>query len=121
MKFIRLIIGLVAAVAALPAFAQTTETATAVVGKVVKIYVRESSNFFIETSLVRNAHGKQYWSEVRFAEPLADEAVITEIDQDFPGDAFAPDLGPQWREVARERGVSAQGLRYSFVTYRRSA
>ncbi len=24
-------------------------------------------------------------------------------------------------EVARERGVSAQGLRYSFVTYRRSA
>ena len=57
----------------------------------------------------------------RLAEPLADEAVITEIDQDFPGDAFAPDLGPQWREVARERGVSAQGLRYSFVTYRRSA
>ena len=73
MKFIRLIIGLLAAVAALPAFAQVTETATAVVGKVVKIYVRESSNFFIETSLVRNAHGKQYWSEVRFAS--ADERL----------------------------------------------
>lgn len=73
MKFIRLIIGLLVAVAALPAFAQATETAAAaVVGKVVKIYVRESSNFFIETSLVRNARGKQYWSEVRFAEPLAD-------------------------------------------------
>ncbi|NBS45903.1 MAG: dihydrofolate reductase [Betaproteobacteria bacterium] len=57
----------------------------------------------------------------RLAEPLADEAVITEIDQDFPGDAFAPVLGPQWREVARERGVSAQGLRYSFVTYQRNA
>ncbi len=57
----------------------------------------------------------------RLAEPLADEAVITEIDQDFPGDAFAPDLGPQWQEVARERGVSTQGLRYSFVTYRRGA
>lgn len=71
MKFIRLIIGLLAAVAALPAFAQTTETA-AIVGKVVKIYVRESANFFIETNLVRNARGKQYWSEVRFAEPLAD-------------------------------------------------
>ena len=71
MKLIRLIIGLLAAVAALPAFAQATETATAVVGKVIKIYVRESSNFFIETSLVRNARGKQYWSEVRFAEPLA--------------------------------------------------
>lgn len=57
----------------------------------------------------------------RLAEPLADEAVITEIDQDFPGDAFAPDLGPQWRELARERSVSSEGLRYSFVTYRRSA
>ena len=31
-----------------------------------------SANFFIETNLVRNARGKQYWSEVRFAEPLAD-------------------------------------------------
>jgi len=57
----------------------------------------------------------------RLAEPLAVEAVITEIDQDFAGDAHAPDLGPQWRELARERGVSAEGLRYSFVTYRRDA
>ena len=32
MKFIRLIIGLLAAVAALPAFAQATETSSAVVG-----------------------------------------------------------------------------------------
>jgi len=71
MKLFRMIIALLAATAAVPALAQTTETG-AIVGKVVKIYVRESANFFIETNLVRNARGKQYWSEVRFAEPLAD-------------------------------------------------
>ena len=55
----------------------------------------------------------------RQAEPLADEVVVTEIDRDFHGDAFAPELGRQWHECSRESGVSTQGLRYSFVTYRR--
>ncbi|MBC5766942.1 dihydrofolate reductase [Ramlibacter albus] len=49
--------------------------------------------------------------------PLADFAVVTEIDQDFEGDAFAPTLGDEWQETARERHVSATGLPYSFVTY----
>jgi len=71
MKIFRLIIALLAAMAAMPVFAQTTETG-AIVGEVVKIYVRESANFYIETNLVRNARGKQHWGEVRFAEPLAD-------------------------------------------------
>ena len=48
--------------------------------------------------------------------PLAQRAVVTEIDQDFEGDAFAPHFGPTWRETSRESGVSANGLRYSFVT-----
>ena len=50
--------------------------------------------------------------------PLAHTAEITEIDADFEGDAFAPPMGPHWREVARRRGRSANGLEYSFVTYR---
>jgi dihydrofolate reductase len=50
--------------------------------------------------------------------PLAHTAEITEIDADFEGDAFAPPMGPQWREVARRRGSSADGLEYSFVSYR---
>jgi dihydrofolate reductase len=49
--------------------------------------------------------------------PLASSAVVTEIEQDFEGDAFAPVFGPDWVETARERHVSATGLPYSFVTY----
>ncbi|TAM39238.1 MAG: dihydrofolate reductase [Burkholderiaceae bacterium] len=52
--------------------------------------------------------------------PLARRAVITEINQDFDGDTFAPVFGPEWRETAREPHVAASGLRYSFVTLERS-
>ena len=50
--------------------------------------------------------------------PLASSAVVTEIDADYEGDAFAPVFGPAWTEVAREPRVAANGLRFSFVTYR---
>lgn len=53
------------------------------------------------------------------AEPLATEAVVTEIDQAFDGDAFAPTLGPQWVETARLPQTAANGMRFSLVTYRR--
>jgi dihydrofolate reductase len=49
--------------------------------------------------------------------PLANTAVVTEIDQAFEGDAHAPQFGPEWTETARERHVAASGLGYSFVTY----
>ena len=59
-------------------------------------------------------------SEVyRLSLPLADFAVVTEIEADFEGDAFAPELDGSWHETARERHVSATGLAYSFVTYRK--
>jgi dihydrofolate reductase len=50
--------------------------------------------------------------------PLAHIVEVTEIDADFEGDAFAPRFGPEWREVARQRQRSANGLDFSFVTYR---
>ena len=53
----------------------------------------------------------------RQAEPLASTAVVTEIDADFEGDAFAPTLSPAWQETARESHVAASGLAFSFVTY----
>lgn len=53
----------------------------------------------------------------RLALPRADLAVVTEIDADFEGDTFAPELGAAWREVARETHRSAQGWTYSFVTF----
>jgi len=52
------------------------------------------------------------------AVPLATEAVVTELDAAFTGDAFAPVLGPPWREVTREAHVGGNGLRFAFVTYR---
>ncbi len=50
---------------------------------------------------------------------LASTAVVTEVDADFEGDAFAPDFGAEWREVARESHTSSSGLGYSFVTYQK--
>ena len=51
------------------------------------------------------------------AEPLANRAEVTEIAQDFAGDALAPVLGPQWVQTARQEQVSADGMKFSFVTY----
>ncbi len=48
--------------------------------------------------------------------PLAATAVVTEIDSELKGDAFAPSFGPQWRETAREEHVAASGLPYRFIT-----
>ncbi|MBK9440463.1 MAG: dihydrofolate reductase [Comamonadaceae bacterium] len=53
--------------------------------------------------------------------PLASEAVVTEIDADYAGDAFAPQFGSDWREVSRNNLLSSNGLAFSFVTYRHSA
>lgn len=52
--------------------------------------------------------------------PLASSAVVTEIAQDFEGDAFAPALGTGWQESNRESHVSASGLPFDFVTYTRT-
>ena len=49
--------------------------------------------------------------------PLADRVEVTEIAQDFDGDAFAPVLGPEWQQAARESHVGAGGLPFSFVRY----
>lgn len=53
------------------------------------------------------------------AEPLADRIEVTEIAQDFEGDAFAPPLGPEWIEAARENHVASSGLKFSFITYQK--
>jgi dihydrofolate reductase len=49
--------------------------------------------------------------------PFASSAVVTEINADYDGDAFAPAFGPQWVEAAREDQTSVNGLQFSFVTY----
>lgn len=56
----------------------------------------------------------------RQSEPLASTAVVTEIDADFEGDAFAPSLSSAWQETQREAHTAANGLAFSFVTYTRA-
>jgi dihydrofolate reductase len=53
------------------------------------------------------------------AMPLANTAVVTEIDADFEGDAFAPAFDNSWHEMDRVSGVSVNGLPYHFVTFQR--
>ncbi|MCK6392883.1 dihydrofolate reductase [Zoogloea sp.] len=52
--------------------------------------------------------------------PLADRLILTEIDQDYPGDAFFPAFSPdEWVEASRKPQISATGLPFAFVTYER--
>ena len=52
--------------------------------------------------------------------PLADRLILTEIDQDYPGDAFFPPFSmDEWTETSRQPQVSATGLPFAFVTYER--
>lgn len=53
------------------------------------------------------------------AEPLAVRIEVTEIMQDFEGDIFAPQLGPQWQAQSREEHTSAAGLKFAFVSYQK--
>ena len=51
--------------------------------------------------------------------PRADRIEVTEIAQDFEGDAWAPVLGAEWREVSRAPHAAADGMRFDFVRYER--
>ena len=51
------------------------------------------------------------------AMPMAQRAVVTELELDAQGDAFAPELGGNWRESAREEQVSKSGMQFAWVTY----
>ena len=51
--------------------------------------------------------------------PLAQRVEVTEIGQEFAGDARAPELGPEWLETAREAHTSTSGLPFAFVRYER--
>ncbi|MFY3383013.1 dihydrofolate reductase [Paracidovorax sp. MALMAid1276] len=51
---------------------------------------------------------------------MAQRVEVTEIAQDFEGDAHAPALGPEWTAAERSpTALSASGLPFSFVRYER--
>ncbi|MDR0276107.1 MAG: dihydrofolate reductase [Burkholderiaceae bacterium] len=49
--------------------------------------------------------------------PLAQRAVVTEIESHFEGDAYAPQLDARWRATARQEQMATCGLRFAFATY----
>jgi dihydrofolate reductase len=53
--------------------------------------------------------------------PRADRLELTELHRDYDGDAFFPASRTGFVETAREAHVTDDGLRYDFVTYRRSS
>ena len=60
----------------------------------------------------------------RAALPHAHRLHLTEIDADFPGDAWFPELDPRaWREVSREAHPPGPDFAhgYAFVVYERTA
>ncbi len=53
--------------------------------------------------------------------PLAAGLIMTEIKQDFAGDARFPDYDrSQWRETQREAHTAANGMRFDFVLYEKA-
>jgi dihydrofolate reductase len=55
--------------------------------------------------------------------PDADRLVVTELELDYDGDTFAPEIDPGWRLTQREPDdgwlQSTTGARYRFSTYER--
>jgi dihydrofolate reductase len=76
--------------------------------------LREALTFFQNQAEVWVIGGAEIYA---LALPYAQRVVVTEIDADFEGDAYAPTLGPQWQAQSRESHVSASGLPFAFVTY----
>ena len=85
-------------------------------GAAVVTSLQAALAFFPSDEVVWLIGGAQLYAQ---ALSLAAQIVVTEIDADFEGDAFAPLLGPDWHETERSQHMSAQGLAYSLVTLER--
>ena len=61
--------------------------------------------------------GAQLYHE---ALPLANRLYLTEIEQDFHGEVFFPNVQPQdWDEISRQPSQETSGPQFSFVVYQR--
>lgn len=86
-------------------------------GAVVAHSLEQAAGLCPDTQDVWVIGGAEVYAQ---ALPLAQEIVMTQIDADFEGDAFAPKLDASWQEVSRETHVSNKGLTYHFVKLVRS-
>ena len=56
----------------------------------------------------------------RQALPLAGRLYLTELAEDFDGDAFFPEIAPgEWREISRQTPENTSGPDFAFVVYER--
>ncbi|KZM70626.1 dihydrofolate reductase [Nocardia terpenica] len=56
----------------------------------------------------------------RAAMDHATELMVTEVDAEVPGDAWAPEIGPRWRiDSETPWQLSSSGLRYRWLRYLR--
>jgi dihydrofolate reductase len=87
------------------------------IGAQVVASLQAAIDLFPADQVVWLIGGAQLYAQ---AMPMASRLVVTDIDADFEGDAFAPEINPAiWHETHRSSHVSAQGLRFSVVTYER--
>ncbi|MEZ5607193.1 MAG: dihydrofolate reductase [Burkholderiaceae bacterium] len=94
----------------------TRQTALNEIGMERASSLREALRLCENSEQIWIIGGAQIYAQ---ALPLADELAVTEIDAEIEGDAFAPAIDADWREVAREPLVGANGMHLAFVTWRR--
>ena len=92
----------------------TRQTQWAAQGTLVAASLPEALRLCETSEQVWVIGGAQIYQQ---AEPFAQRIEVTEIAQDFEGDAFAPKLSREWTEAARKAHVSLNGLKFSFITY----
>jgi dihydrofolate reductase len=95
----------------------TRQTDWQAVGAVVAHSLEEAMQHCPDEAHVWVIGGAEVYAQ---AMPLASRAVVTEIDADFEGDAFAPTFDSRWQETTRSTHVAANGLTYSLVTLTRT-
>lgn len=47
----------------------------------------------------------------------ANKLYITEVQADFTGDAFFPNISNVWQEISRESHIDEQGIAFDYVCY----
>ena len=95
----------------------TRQTDWQAVGAVVAHSLEEAMQHCPPETQVWVIGGAEVYAQ---AMPLATRAVVTEIDADFEGDAFAPTFDSSWQEAKRTSHTAANGLHYSLVTLTRT-
>jgi dihydrofolate reductase len=95
----------------------TRQTHWQAVGAVVAHSLEEAMQLCPADAQVWVIGGAEVYAQ---AMPWAARAVVTEIDADFAGDAFAPTFDAHWQETERSTQVAANGLTFSFVTLTRT-